>query len=268
LANINQIFNFLKEFFKLDMTYLQATPIMDAFNKKNSDEDYNQLIKLQKQPISICVINQTTLHDQTALLLCYEEYALILIYNKALSSWQLQQSIIQPSALTAHSTGTISNKKSTSLSSLSSNLSTFSCLKWPRGSPPLQIEFNANNLYLFYNDSIITYKVNYDATDNLFLFKKSGVAFIYKPKHLCSHQNGNESYLTISNRRSVNGGGSSHQLTGDQQATADNNRPYYDYEGNEYNDDDLLNEDESQRPKSAADLDDNDRICLSYFCCP
>jgi hypothetical protein len=247
------------------MTYLQATPIMDCLSKKNIDEDFIQLIKLQKQPIGICVINQVPLSDQTALLLCYEEYALILTFNKASSSWQLQQ-MHQPT-VASQSTGTISHKKSTlsssSSSSISSNASLYNCLKWPRGSPPLQIEFNSNNLYLFYNDSIITYKVSFDQAENFFLFKKSGVAFIYKPRHLSSYQHGNDSYLIISNRRSVNG---SNQMN--EQAN-ENNRPYYDYEANDYNDDDMLNDDEIKSGKAIGlEQDDNDRICLSHFCCP
>ena len=260
------IYGCSKEFFKLDMTYLQPTPIMDSLNKKSSDDEFSQLIKLQKQPIAICVISLTPATDHSAVLLCYEDYALILIFNKTTSNWQVQQQqqqqqIVTQPLLTA-------SKKTSSSTSLSSSLNNMSCLKWPRGSPPLQIEFNSNNLYLFYNDSICVYKVSYDMNESLFMFKKSGVAFIYKPRYLSSFQQDKESYLTISNRRPVI------NTTSTQLNDMNENRQYYDYEANEndYNDDDMLADEDEVKSSSTKilglDQDDNDRICLSYFCCP
>jgi hypothetical protein len=270
------IYGCSKEFFKLDMTYLQPSPIMDCLNKKNLDDDYSQLVKLQKQPIAICVINLSTATENTALLLCYDEYAVVLTYNKINSNWQIQQSGVQqmniPISQTTSQQHQVS-KKSSSLSSLSTTLSNHGCLKWPRGSPPLQIEFNSDNLYLFYNDSIIVYKVSFDLTDSLFVFKKSGVAFVYKPRHLSSCNSGNENYLFISIRKPVIDTATIAASAG-VKSSSNENTPYYDYETNEndYNDDDMLSEEDLIKQSSTKiiglDQEENDRICLAYFCCP
>lgn len=104
--------------------------------------------------------------------------------------------------------------------------------------------------------------------ESFFMFKKSGVAFIYKPRYLSSFQQDKESYLAISNRRPVI------NTTTTQLNDMNENRQYYDYEANknDYNDDDMLVDEDEVKSSSTKilvlDQDDHYRICLSYFCCP
>ena len=138
----------------MDLTYLQPSPIIDNLvstgKKLLADEELLSNSK-KKQPISVSVINLNE-NESESVLLCYEEYALILSFNSSNQNWQLQNIQQITGGGKKNSTTSIGSSNNLSVSSLA-------CLKWPRGLPPLQIEYDAPNLYLFYNDSIIVYKV-------------------------------------------------------------------------------------------------------------
>lgn len=153
------IYGCTKEFNKMELDFLQPAPIVENLvstgKKILNDEDLLANSK-KKQPISVCVIKLLDQADNEAVLLCYEDYALILNFNNSTQSWQLQQT---QQALNSSK----KNNSSTSIStSNSTNGNNVACLKWPRGLPPLQIEYDAPNLYLFYNDSIIVYKISFE----------------------------------------------------------------------------------------------------------
>lgn len=189
-------------------------------------------------------------NESESVLLCYEEYALILSFNSSNQNWQLQNIQQITGGGKKNSTTSIGSSNNLSVSSLA-------CLKWPRGLPPLQIEYDAPNLYLFYNDSIIVYKVINE--EGLFVFKKSGIAFIYKPRFLSTLHIGGINCIIISNRRT-----STPSVSGTELSEIANNRNIYnDYDTeNEYNDD--LDDLRSSSTKMNS-IDDEDRICLSHF---
>ena len=153
------IYGCTKEFNKMDLDHLQPAPIIENLvstgKKILSDEDLLANSK-KKQPSSVCVIKLFEQADNEAVLLCYEDYALILSFNNATQSWQLQQT------QQALSTSKKNNSSTSICTSNSTNGNNVACLKWPRGLPPLQIEYDAPNLYLFYNDSIIVYKISFE----------------------------------------------------------------------------------------------------------
>lgn len=241
------LFGCSKEFFRMDMTYLQSSPVLEHLGKKLEEE---LGLNKHRQPIAVCVINQS---DQEAALLCYEDYALILTLNQSTLGWQVQTS---------------QSKKSSSASSIHGigPSNSVSCLKWPLGQPPLQIKYDSGNLYLFYNDSIIIYSAFYDKVDSIFAFKKLGIAFIYKPRYLGVLHTNFANCLILSNRNGfvypANETAPS-EISRNPNGTALNNEnnPYYEFE--ESNDDE---DDQNDMRFSSSKLpDQEDRICLSYF---
>jgi hypothetical protein len=88
--SINQlIYGCGKDFFKMDLTYLQSTLILEGLNKKNNNQNNLDDLQLNQQPIAVCVINSKDSNTQNqAVLLCYEEYGLFLIYNFNSMNWQ------------------------------------------------------------------------------------------------------------------------------------------------------------------------------------
>ena len=240
------LFGCTKEFYRMDMTYLQCSPVLEHLGKKLEEE---LGLNKHRQPIDVCVINQS---DQEAALLCYEDYALILTLNQTTLGWQVQTS---------------QSKKSSSASSIqgvgSSN--PVSCLKWPLGQPPLQIKYDSGNVYLFYNDSIVIYSTFYDKVESIFVFKKLGISFIYKPKYLGVLHINSTNYLILSNRNGIiyaNNETAPSEISKHPSGTVSNNEsnPYYEFEES-INDED---EDEMQLSSSKL-IHQEDRICLSYF---
>lgn len=240
------IYGCTKEFNKMDLDYLQPAPIVENLvstgKKILNDEDLLASSK-KKQPISVCVIKLLDQADNEAVLLCYEDYALILNFNNSTQSWQLQQS---QQALNSSK----KNNSSTSIcTSNSTNGNNVACLKWPRGLPPLQIEYDAPNLYLFYNDSIIVYKISFD--EGLFMFKTCGIAWIYKPRFLSTLHLNNANCIIISNRRTSNPAAVS-----SKEGSESSRNIYSEFETeNDYTDD----------MEDSSKFDDEDRICLSHF---
>ncbi len=157
---VNQlIYGSGKEFYKMDLTYLQSGPVMDSSLRKSVQEEVGALTQ---QPIAVCVISS---ENREAILLCFEEYGLFLVHNLATNQWQLP----------------FSSSKTSNSNLASSNHST-NYFKWPRGNmlTPLQIEFYSSYLYLFYNDCVIVYNVHFES-DSL-VVRKQGVSFVYKPR--------------------------------------------------------------------------------------
>jgi len=197
-----------KDFYRMDMTYLQPVSVMDLNSVITSMGSHaKQLDNLvepsQQQPLSVCAIS---LPNYEAMLFCYENYGLFMNYNTVTASWQ-------PIGMNLSSTLPNGSKKTSSSSSINStnsisaiigsantlagNNPTSSTLimnflmKWPRGNclAPLQIEFDSSNLHLFYNDSIVTYRISYE--NELLCVKKTGITYIYKPRYLnVFHTNG------------------------------------------------------------------------------
>ena len=258
------IYGCTKEFYRMDLSQLQAMPIVDTLlsnaGKKimlNDEELVASGLK-KKQPIGVCVISLENQTESESILLCYEDYALVLSYNSSSQQWQLQ---------TAAQAG--SSKKSNSSTSIGTShvspVSNVACLKWPRSLPPLQVEYDSPNLYLFYNDSIIVYRVNYEAADATFVFKKLGIAFIYKPRFLSSMHNNHSNCIIISNRRTNTSAGETPSEISD--IVAGSNRVYSDYDTeNEYNNEDESNEDDLRSSSTKMNnSEQEDRICLSHF---
>jgi hypothetical protein len=238
---INQlIYGCGKEFNKMDMTYLQPSSVLSSSNSEPS----------KQHPIAVCVIDsaQTKTPNQ-AVLLCYEEYGLFLFYNFASSTWN------NPA---------IGLGKKSSSSSIVPSTNSTEFLKWPRGNglTPLQIEYDSNYLYLFYNDSICAYSIHFSEANMEFSIKKCGVMFICKPKFLSTLNMiaKNMNYLIISNRRPLD------QIT-DQISKVD------DVYTNDQQQQPQTTDAESESARSTStkikeelDHDFNDKICLSYFC--
>ena len=256
-----------KEFYKMDMTYLQSTSVLE--NNTSKSKQINMDIELSspsQQPIAACVIDCPNKNVQ-AVLLCYEEYGMFLVYNFATQTWQ--QPLVKQATKTGSSssiTVTSTMPTSTSSAGAASNantgitMSTSPYLKWPRGNglTPLQIEYDSSYLYLFYNDSIVTYAITFE--NELFTVKKCGITFVYKPKFLSTSHTSNINYLIISNRRPLENvaseaGGNSPALSSIP------------------NDDSQPNNDEDDEARSSStkvnaqnlEHDLNEKICLSYF---
>ncbi len=157
------IYGCTKEFYKMDLENLQSTPIIENLvntmgKKIINDEDLLASSK-KKKPISVCVISLSEQNENEAVLLCYEDYALILVFNSTNQVWQLQTN--SANQQNYHQNSMVKKNSSTSISNTSAN-SSIACLKWPRGLPPLQIEYDTPHLYLFYNDMIIVYKTSFE----------------------------------------------------------------------------------------------------------
>ena len=251
---INQlIYGSGKEFYKMDMTYLQSSSMLDNASKKHAlDIDANAL---NQQPIAVCVIDCPTNTQLQAVLLCYEEYGLFLVYNFNTQTWQ------QPFITTGSATNTIKPTKSGSSSSIthtsSSSLTQSSFLKWPRGNglTPLQIEYDSSYLYLFYNDSIVAYSVRFEA--ELLCVKKCGITFVYKPKFLSTLHTTNINFLIISNRRPLE------IMTREEAGSPTlSNIPKIE---EEYDNEDDEAKSSSTKVNNPIEQDLNDKICLSYF---
>ncbi len=148
----------------MDLDSLHSTPIIENLvstvgKKLINDEDLLASSR-KKKPISVCVINLSEQTGNEAVLLCYEDYALVLVFNATSQAWQLQaNSTLQQQQ--HQQSGMVKKNSSTSISN-GSGSSSAACLKWPKGLPPLQIEYDAPHLYLFYNDMIIVYKISFD----------------------------------------------------------------------------------------------------------
>lgn len=250
------IYGCTKEFYKMDLTYLQPTPIVEnlvSSGKKILNDEDLLVSSKKKQPISVCVIRLNDQVENEAVLLCYEDYALILSYNTVTQNWQLQQSQAPVTSKKTNSSTSIGTSSSSSAGNLA-------CLKWPRGLPPLQIEYDAPNLFLFYNDSIIVYKIHFE--EGMFMFKKSGIAFIYKPRFLSTLHLSNANCIIISNRR-VNTAAASVSEGSDVSEITNNRNVYNEYgTENDYSNDDELDDIKSS---SKINFEDEDRICLSHF---
>ncbi|RNA41050.1 serine threonine- kinase MRCK alpha isoform X3 [Brachionus plicatilis] len=210
-----------KDFFKMDITYLQPTPF--------------QVDSQNSQPIALCVLTPSNYCQQEAVLLCYEAYGIFMVYNFNTNQWQL------PTC--SKKNGSSSSIASNGSHSTSNLLQSSATLKWPRGNglTPLQIEYDSSYLYLFYNDCIIVYQINFEADLSLSC-KKSGVTFIYKPRYLNLFNNKSSNCIIISNRR---------PLDEEEQAKLESDDAELDEDGERINDP-LLH-------------DLNDKICLSYF---
>lgn len=171
-----------KDFYKMDITYLQSTPI--------------QVDSQAGQPIALCVLTPSNYCQQEAVLLCYETFGVFMVFNFNTNQWQLP--------LCAKKTGSSSSIASNTSQSASNLLQTGAILKWPRGNglTPLQIEYDSSYLYLFYNDCIIVYQISFEADLSLSC-KKSGVTFIYKPRYLNTFNNKSSNCIIISNRRAL-----------------------------------------------------------------
>jgi hypothetical protein len=240
-----------KEFYKLDLNFLQTSTIIESSWKKIQDE-----FSSSQQPIAICVISSSQANSTNeAVLLCYEEYGLFLIYNSVTNAWQQPLNTLTNSATT---------KKSSS-SSINSNANASAngnYLKWPRGNglTPLQIEYNASFLYLFYNDSIVVYKIQFDNDLSLHV-KKYGITFVYKPRYLSTLDisSTNTNCLIISNRRPIE----------NQNGTIESS--VNDTTGSQGEEDELYDELSNVRAGGSmckltdVEQDLNDKICLSYF---
>ncbi len=148
----------------MDLDSLHSTPIIENLvstvgKKLINDEDLLASSR-KKKPISVCVINLSEQTGNEAVLLCYEDYALVLVFNATSQAWQLQaNSTLQQQQ---HQQSVMVKKNSLTSISNGSGSSSAACLKWPKGLPPLQIEYDAPHLYLFYNDMIIVYKISFD----------------------------------------------------------------------------------------------------------
>ncbi|CAF0710620.1 unnamed protein product [Brachionus calyciflorus] len=211
-----------KEFYKMDITYLQSTAI--------------QVDTQASQPIALCVLTPSNYCQQEAVLLCYETYGVFMVFNFSTNQWQLP--------VISKKTSSSSSIASNSSQSSSNLLQTGAVLKWPRGNglTPLQIEYDSSYLYLFYNDCIIVYQINFEADLSLSC-KKSGVTFIYKPRYLNTFNNKSSNCIIISNRR---------PLDEEEQAKL------------EAGGDEDMDED-GERINDPLLHDLNDKICLSYF---
>lgn len=210
-----------KEFFKMDITYLQPSTF--------------QADGQSSQPIALCVLTPSNYCQQEAVLLCYETYGIFMVFNFNTNQWQL------PTC--SKKNGSSSSITSNGSHSTSNLLQSSATLKWPRGNglTPLQIEYDSSYLYLFYNDCIIVYQINFEADLSLSC-KKSGVTFIYKPRYLNIFNNKSSNCIIISNRR---------PLDEEEQAKLESEENELDEDGERINDP-LLH-------------DLNDKICLSYF---
>jgi len=259
--NINQlIYGCGKEFYKMDMTYLQSTSVLDAINIKKQQHlamDI-EISSTNQQPIAVCVIDTPNKNAQ-AILLCYEEYGLILVYNFNTQTWQ------HPSVKQANKSGSsssITNPNSNLTPTTTTNtINNSPYLKWPRGNglTPLQVEYDSSYLYLFYNDSIVTYSITFE--NEQFCVKKCGIAFVYKPKFLSTSHTTNINYLVISNRR---------PLDIVQPQTGANNSPLlssieYSNNNEEEDDNDEARSSSTKINNQNLEHDLNDKICLSYF---
>jgi hypothetical protein len=251
-----------KDFSRMDLTYLQSAPIL-------LEQQQGQLA-----PISVCVISSASAsasasyysgshHQQEAILLCYSTYGIFLVYNFATAQWQLPVTSSSSSASKnkSSSSSIASSIASGSLavngsSSSSSNLLKMSSiLKWPRGSglTPLQIEYDASYLYLFYNDSIIVYNVSFESDMSLSV-RKCGITFIYKPRYLSTFNNKTSNCLIISNRRLPD------ETTYEQ--SSDNSQESNGGGGSNDGEDD---DDEIKKSNDPVLNGLNDKTCLSYF---
>ena len=221
-----------KEFYKMDLTYFQPSILIDDKMKKLISEDLS-VQHAQQQPIAVCCISDS---KQEGLLLCYEEYGVFLVYNSGTQQWQ------QP----------FLNKKATN--STTQLVSSNNYLRWPRGNSlsPLQIEFDASCLYLFYNDSIIVYNIMFE--NEMLCVKKMGITFVYKPRYLSTFHTSATNCLIISNRRpleNVDPNNSSNNDSGSGNAN------------NDYGEYDEFDTSKSKNNPVMQDL--NNKICLSYF---
>lgn len=230
-----------KDFYKMDMTYLQSSTIQA------------EQVSQQGQPIAVCVLTPSNYCHQEALLLCYETYGLFLVYNFNTGQWQVP--VLGHKKSSSSSSISSANGSTQSLNnSSSSNLLQTSCvLKWPRGNglTPLQIEYDASYLYLFYNDSIVVYQISFESDLSLSV-RKCGITFVYKPRYLNSFNNKNSNCIIISNRRPLD----EEQLRLESASELDINKElseYYDYG------------DDSKSKNDPLLHDLNDKICLSYF---
>ncbi len=241
-----------KEFFKMDVTYLQATPITI---------DHSQLqlsqLQMQQQPNAVCVITPQTYQQQEAILLCYDNYGVFFVYNFTTMQWQT------PNIVKKSSSSSINTPSCDSSSNL---LQSSSVLKWPRGNglTPLQIEYDSSYLYLFYNDSIVVYTVAFESDLSLSV-RKLGITFVYKPRYLNTLNNKNSNCIIISNRRILN----EEQLEQEMNEIENNKALNNDSQEDEYLlDEYALDEDGRYSANKVNDTlinDLNDKICLSYF---
>lgn len=245
---INQlIYGSGKEFYKMDLAYLQSSLMIDSQMKKNINEELSiqHANHQNQQPIAVGVIRNASNEKQEAVLLCYEEYGVFLIYNSTAMAWQ------QPFNNGSGASGANSSKKS-SFTSLASNNN---YIRWPRGNSltPLQIEFDISYLYLFYNDSIVVYNILFE--NESLLVKKLGITFVYKPRYLSTFHTANTNCLIISNRRPLESGA-------DTSATSNN----YSDNQSEYNEyEEFDGGIKSSRLNNPVMQDLNNKICLSYF---
>ena len=260
--NINQlIYGCGKEFYKMDMTYLQSSSVLDAINSKKQQQhvmDF-EISSTNQQPIAVCAIDTSNKNAQ-AILLCYEEYGLFLVYNFNTQTWQ--HPIVKQTTKSGSSSSITNPNNNLSTPTTTTNAITNSpYLKWPRGNglTPLQVEYDSSYLYLFYNDSIVTYSVTFE--NEQFCVKKCGIAFVYKPKFLSTSHTTNINYLVISNRRPLEiiqqTGNNSPMLSGISGEECANN--------NDEEDDNDEARSSSTKVNQNLEHDLNDKICLSYF---
>ena len=93
------------------------------------------------------------------------------------------------------------------------------------------------------------------------MFKKSGIAFIYKPRFLSTMHLGQAKCIIISNRR-TNSTAAMGSVSAENSENSNGRNIYSDYETeNDYNNE----EDMDDCIAKMNDFDDEDRICLSHF---
>ena len=240
-----------KDFYKMDITYLQASLISIDQNQLQLSQQ-----QIQQQPNSVCVITPQSYQQQEAILLCFDNFGIFYVYNFTSMQWQVPNH------------GKKSSSSSISTSDSSTNLLQMSSvLRWPRGYglTPLQIEYDSSYLYLFYNDSIVVYTVSFESELNLSV-KRLGITFVYKPRYLYTLNNKNSNCVIISNRRILNEEQLEQEMSEIENGKALNN----DSQEDEY----LFDEyalDEDGKFGASAKINDtlindlNDKICLSYF---
>ena len=212
-----------KEFYRLDLTYLHhATPMVDAAARRAAADELGLVAVNEQQPIGVCVINGGGgSGDAESLLLCFDEYDILMAYNRSTPSTPWDQ---------------------------------VGFVRWPRGNhmSPLQIEYCASYLYMFYNDSIVVYKVAANGGGGV---RRHGVTFVYKPRYLSTFHVAatNDECLIVSNRRPFD----------DLQLQQQQQQQQQERQSSTALDADMVAAGAANANPIMQDL--NNKICLSYF---